>query len=72
MFRRLVAIVVACVGVQLGFQAGAQAQNALGVILLHGKQGTPTGNQGLNVIAANLQSAGHKVVQPAMPWGRGG
>ncbi|HYD04621.1 MAG TPA: alpha/beta fold hydrolase [Reyranella sp.] len=52
--------------------AGASAQAPLGVIVLHGKQGTPTGNQGLNVIAANLQSAGHKVVQPAMPWGRGG
>jgi pimeloyl-ACP methyl ester carboxylesterase len=67
MLRRLIAIVVACLGVQ----AGALAQSPLGVIVLHGKQGTPTGNQGLNVIAANLQSAGHKVVQPAMPWGRG-
>jgi pimeloyl-ACP methyl ester carboxylesterase len=68
MLRRLVAIVIAWLAVS----AGALAQDKLGVIVLHGKQGTPTGTQGLNVIASNLQSAGHKVVQPSMPWGRGG
>ena len=62
-----IAAMVACLAVP----AGALAQSPLGIIVLHGKQGTPTGNQGLSVIASNLQSAGHKVVQPAMPWGRG-
>src|SRR6476660_9571395 len=68
MLRRLIAILIACVAVP----ASGLAQDKLGVIILHGKQGTPTGNQGLSVIAANLQSAGDKVVQPASPWGRGG
>ncbi len=67
MFRRLFVIVALCLAVP----AGALAQDKLGVIILHGKQGTPTGNQGLSVIASNLQAAGHKVVQPAAPWGRG-
>ena len=47
MFRRLFAIVVVCLAVPVG----ALAQSSLGVIILHGKQGTPTGNQGLSVIA---------------------
>src|SRR5690349_14649179 len=67
MVRRLIAIVIAW----FAFQTAALAQDRLGVIVLHGKQGTPTGNQGLSVIASNLQAAGHKVVQPAAPWGRG-
>jgi pimeloyl-ACP methyl ester carboxylesterase len=67
MIRRVFAIVLAC----LALSAGALAQDKLGVIILHGKQGTPTGNQGLSVIASNLQAAGHKVVVPLMPWGRG-
>jgi pimeloyl-ACP methyl ester carboxylesterase len=67
-FRRLFALVSLCLAIPLE----ALAQSPLGVIVLHGKQGTPTGNQGLSVIAANLQSAGHKVVVPAAPWGRGG
>jgi pimeloyl-ACP methyl ester carboxylesterase len=67
MIRRLFAVMLACVALS----AGAFAQDKLGVILLHGKQGTPTGNQGMSVIAANLQGAGHKVVVPSMPWARG-
>ena len=67
MIRRVFAIMLAC----LALSAGALAQDKLGVIILHGKQGTPTGNQGLSVIASNLQAAGHKVVVPLMPWGRG-
>lgn len=67
MIRRAFVALLAC----LAFSAGALAQDRLGVIILHGKQGTPTGNQGLSVIASNLQAAGHKVVQPAAPWGRG-
>jgi pimeloyl-ACP methyl ester carboxylesterase len=67
MLRRLIAIVIAW----FAFQTAALAQDRLGIIVLHGKQGTPTGNQGLSVIASNLQAAGHKVVVPAAPWGRG-
>jgi pimeloyl-ACP methyl ester carboxylesterase len=67
MFRRLFAIVVAC----LALHGVAFAQDKLGVIILHGKQSTPTQNQGLSVIAANLQGAGHKVLVPSMPWARG-
>jgi pimeloyl-ACP methyl ester carboxylesterase len=67
MIRRVFATLLAW----LAFSAGAQAQDKLGVIILHGKQGTPTGNQGLSAIASNLQAAGHKVFLPAAPWGRG-
>jgi dienelactone hydrolase len=49
----------------------AHAQDKIGVILMHGKQSTPTATPGLNVIASNLQSAGHLVVAPTMPWARG-
>jgi pimeloyl-ACP methyl ester carboxylesterase len=47
------------------------AQDRLGVILMHGKQDSPRA-QGLQVIASNLESAGHKVVLPSMPWAQGG
>jgi len=67
MIRRVFVILLAC----LAFSAGALAQDKLGIIILHGKQGTPTGNQGLSVIASNLQAAGHKVIVPSAPWGRG-
>jgi pimeloyl-ACP methyl ester carboxylesterase len=67
MLRRYFAIWLAC----LALPSGALAQDKLGVIILHGKQGTPTGNQGLGVIASSLQAAGHKVAVPLMPWGRG-
>ena len=70
MIRRVFAILAACVAC-IAFSAEAPAQDKLGVIVLHGKQGTPTGNQGLSVIAANLQAAGHKVIVPAAPWGHG-
>jgi len=53
--------------------APGHAQERLGVILLHGKQSSPTDNRsGLPTIASNLQSAGHKAIVPAMPWGAGG
>jgi pimeloyl-ACP methyl ester carboxylesterase len=67
MIRRIFAIVLAC----LAFSAGALAQDKLGVIVLHGKQGRPGQNQGLSVIASNLQAAGAKVVEPSTPWDRG-
>jgi pimeloyl-ACP methyl ester carboxylesterase len=61
------AFVVVCLVVPVS--AGAQAP--LGIIMVHGKQGTAIGNQGMAIIASNLQSAGHKVIQPTLPWGRG-
>ena len=63
--RRVVALLVAC----LVLPTAAWAQRDLGVIIVYGKKGTPS--QGLNVIQSNLQSAGAKVVMPAMPWGGG-
>ncbi len=57
--------------VAIGLQAPvARAQDRIGVILLHGKQGTPQ-QQGLAAIASSLESAGAKVVAPSMPWSRG-
>ncbi len=53
----------------LGLGGAAEAQDRIGVILLHGKQGTP---QGLGMVASSLESAGAKVVTPSMPWSRGG
>src|SRR3954468_7890646 len=53
--------------------APGHAQERLGVILLHGKQSSPTDNRsGLPTIASNLESAGHEAIVPAMPWGAGG
>src|SRR6476619_2424327 len=45
----------------------------LGVILLHGKLGTPTERRaGLDVIARDLQARGHRVALPVMPWSETG
>jgi hypothetical protein len=53
--------------------APGHAQERLGVILMHGKHSSPTDSRsGLPTIASSLQSAGHKVIVPAMPWGPGG
>ncbi|MBV8393476.1 MAG: alpha/beta hydrolase [Alphaproteobacteria bacterium] len=67
MIRRAFAVTLAC----LALSGTALAQDKLGILILHGKQGSPTHNQGLSVIASALQSAGHKVSMPAEPWGRG-
>ncbi|HYR66524.1 MAG TPA: alpha/beta fold hydrolase [Reyranella sp.] len=57
----------------LGFAgAPAQAQDRIGVIFLHGKQGSPQKTQGLGVITSSLESAGAKVVTPTMAWSGGG
>jgi pimeloyl-ACP methyl ester carboxylesterase len=52
--------------------AAAQAQDRIGVIFMHGKQGSPQKTQGLGVITSSLESAGAKVVAPTMPWSGGG
>jgi pimeloyl-ACP methyl ester carboxylesterase len=57
--------------------ASAQAQDRLGVILMHGKQGsTAFGRSGLPAIASGLQSGGLQgdgdlVIMPTMPWSVG-
>jgi pimeloyl-ACP methyl ester carboxylesterase len=56
----------------LGVGAPADAQDRIGVIFLHGKQGSPQQTQGLGVITSSLESAGAKVVAPSMPWSAGG
>src|SRR5438094_1275476 len=56
----------------LGLGAPAQAQDRIGVIFMHGKQGSPQKTQGLGVITSSLESAGAKVVTPTMAWSGGG
>jgi pimeloyl-ACP methyl ester carboxylesterase len=62
---------VAVAAVALGGAATAQAQGAIGLIYMNGKQAT-TNTPGSNDIAAKGGSAGIKVVVPSMPWGQGG
>ena len=56
-------------GAALGLWAGlawpAAAQTRIGVVLLHGKQGSP---QNLQVLADALTAAGHAVDRPEMCW----
>jgi alpha-beta hydrolase superfamily lysophospholipase len=47
--------------------AAQGAQGDVGVVLLHGKNGTPAGS--IKELGAALQSAGFPVVTPTMPWG---
>ncbi len=56
----------------IGLAAPAQAQDRIGVIFLHGKQGSPQKTQGLGVITSSLESGGAKVVTPTMAWSAGG
>lgn len=51
--------------------AFAQAGGRLGVILMHGKQGSPGKAPGLRDITSKLESAGIKTVVPSMPWSEG-
>ena len=54
------------------FAGPARAQETLGIILMHGKQGSAhDGRSGLPSLAASLQGAGHKVIVPSMPWSAG-
>src|SRR5690242_11700381 len=59
------------IAVLLAVAAPAAAQGTVGVILMHGKQGSPN-TPGLRDIASKAQAAGMKVVVPSMPWGTGG
>ena len=53
----------------LALAAPAAAQGTVGVILMHGKQGSPN-TPGLRDIASKAESAGMKVVVPSMPGAR--
>lgn len=53
-------------------RAQAQGQDRIGVVFMHGKQGSPQKTQGLGVITSSLEGAGAKVVAPTMPWSGGG
>jgi len=44
------------------------AQNDVGVVLLHGKGGLPSGN--IRELAAALQAKGYLVSAPTMPWAK--
>ena len=68
MARGLAASLVLFVVTAFDGLPGAQAQGDIGVILMHGKQSTPSG---LESMAAQLRSKGMKVVNPQMPWSRG-
>jgi pimeloyl-ACP methyl ester carboxylesterase len=68
---RGLARVALAVAVVLALAAPAAAQGTVGVILMHGKQGSPN-TPGLRDIASKAESAGMKVVVPSMPWGTGG
>lgn len=51
------------------FGSAASAQERLGILLMHGKQSEARESRtGMGIIASNLESAGHKVLMPTMPW----
>jgi dienelactone hydrolase len=72
-FRRgtLLGFMAAALASMCWMASPAAAQGTIGVILLHGKQGSPQKAQGLRDIASKLESAGMKVVMPSMPWAEG-
>ena len=50
-----------------------QAQDRLGIILMHGKQGSARdARSGLPSIASALQDTGDLTTVPLMPWSSGG
>ncbi len=63
--RSCVAILFSLITVLLGHIAPA-AGNDLGVVLLHGKGGLPSGY--IRELAAALESKGYLVSTPTMPW----
>ena len=56
-------VALLCVGWTLSAWAGGE----LGVVLLHGKGGTPAN---LQALALKLTQAGHQVAVPEMPWSK--
>jgi pimeloyl-ACP methyl ester carboxylesterase len=59
----LFVLVTACAG-----HGARAAENDVGVVLLHGKGGLPSGN--IRELAGALQSRGYLVSAPTMPWAK--
>jgi esterase/lipase len=55
----------------LAMGSPARAQGDIGVVLMHGKQGTAGKPPGMADIAGKLRAAGIKVTTPEMPWAGG-
>jgi pimeloyl-ACP methyl ester carboxylesterase len=66
----LLSAMIALAGVVAAFSSARHTPpERLGVILLHGKLGTPTDRRaGLDVIARNLEANGQLAALPTMPW----
>ncbi|MEJ2121985.1 MAG: alpha/beta fold hydrolase [Alphaproteobacteria bacterium] len=65
--RRFVVLMAVLAGL-VGLPAIAFAQT--GVVLMHGKWGTPLPRSPVGMLATELRSAGFRVVAPDMPWSR--
>ena len=65
--RGLIAVCFVVMSAFAGHGARA-AENDVGVILLHGKGGLPSGN--IRGLAAALQAKGYLVSAPTMPWAK--
>lgn len=57
--------------IALALAPAAQAQDKIGVVLLHGKQTPAPTAAGLGVISSSLEGKGAVVVVPSMAWGAG-
>lgn len=65
---RVIAVAAFLVLSITGAQAGAQAGDRLGIVLMHGKQGRP--DQGITTLASALAGDGHLVATPEMCWSK--
>ncbi len=66
MRRFFLALVVLATG---AFSSNVHAED-VGVVVLHGKWGTTSGNNATTRLARTLEAAGFKVELPEMPWSR--
>lgn len=55
-------------GVMMFSPIAAKAQEKLGVLLMHGKQGGSQYDSSLNSLHGKMQDAGFIVIKPEMPW----
>src|SRR3954466_16237680 len=65
--HRSVAMLFSLLAVLAG-AIGPAAADDLGIVLLHGKQGSPSGY--VRELASALRSKGHLVSTPTMPWAK--
>ena len=59
------------VGLASLFASGASAQEKVGVVLMHGKQGGGPRDGSLESLHRKMQEAGMLVIKPEMPWSFG-